>query len=345
MKGPGAPAEEPIRVLFCCNPAFYQHLAVALVSMLENNQQARFDVHLVTSAHDERLEARLRRSIARYGTVTLTIRHVSLDGYAHFFVSSHITLESYLRILAADLLGAEIDRILYLDCDLVVLGTLSALWETDIGAHSLAAAPDLYGGFRRQALGMPANSPYVNAGVLLLNLARWRRERIAERLIRFIEDRGELTFHDQDAINAVLHDSILLLERRWNVQAQMYRAKRRAVGADHAVIREACRSPAILHYAGPEKPWRFRVSVAQRRCYFRFLQLTDWRGTPLQGMAWYHRPEHWLGVLLGGVGVDYMRIVTLARTCWKLAVSRTARRRRAAARQCPAQPLSVSMGD
>ena len=345
MKGPEAPQEGPIRVLFCCDPAFYQHLAVALVSMLENDRGSQFDVHLATSATDARLEARLQRSIAGYGSVALTIHRVCLDSYAHFFVSSHITLESYLRILAADLLGDDIGKILYLDCDLVVLDSLRELWETDIGGHSLAAAPDLYGGFRREALGMPAESAYVNAGVLLLNLARWRRERIAERLARFIEDHGELTFHDQDAINAVLHGSIRLLNRRWNVQAQMFRATRRAVGDAFAAIREACRNPAIVHYAGPEKPWRFRVSVAQRRCYFRYLSLTDWRGTALQGMAWYHLPEYWLGVLLDRIGVDYMRVVVLARRVWSLAVSRTARARRAEARRCATRALSASMGD
>lgn len=341
MTSRGASSEGPIRVLFCCNPAFYQHLAVALISMLERNPHAEFEVYLITSAPDERLEAKLRRSLEIYRSVVLIIRHFSLESYAHFFVSSHITLESYLRILAAEVLGDDIGKILYLDCDLVVLSDLKDLWETDIDANSLAAAPDLYGGFRREALGMPANSPYVNAGVLLLNLARWRRERISERLIRFIEAHGELTFHDQDAINAVLHDSMLLLNRRWNVQAQMYRVKRRAVGDAYEAIRAACRDPAILHYAGPEKPWRFRVSVAKRRYYFRYLSKTGWRGGCSEGMAWYHFPEYWMGRVLDGIGIDYMRAVVLVRKYCTRAVSRIVR----LGRTPVMQPTSPSLLD
>jgi lipopolysaccharide biosynthesis glycosyltransferase len=326
---PDPSSDQRIRVLFCCNPEFYQHLAVALVSMLENNPHAQFDVHLMTSGRDEGLEQKLRRSIAAYCHVVLTVHHLSLDSYAHFFVSSHISLESYLRIFAADVLGKEIGKVLYLDCDLVVTGDLMELWNTDIDAYALAAAPDLYGGFRRAALGIPANRTYVNAGVLLLNLARWRRDQLSESLIRFIEARaGSLTFHDQDAVNAVLQDSILLLDRRWNVQAQMFRLRRHVFPSAYAAIRDACRRPAIVHYAGPEKPWRFRVSVAKRRLYFQYLRKTEWRDARLQGAAWYHRPECWLGGALSRIGIDYMRIIVLARKCCGRLGSLVARGRR-----------------
>lgn len=311
-----------IPVLFCCNPAFYQHLAVALVSMLENNPHTRFDIHLMTSGRDDRLENRLRASLAAYRNAALTVHYLSLESFEHFFVSSHITLESYLRIFAADVLGDRIGKILYLDCDLVVLGDLWDLWTTDIGAYALAAAPDLYAGYRRAALGVPENRTYVNAGVLLLNLDRWRRTNVKERLIRFIEGHaGTLTFHDQDAINAVLHESILVLDRRWNVQAQMYRLRRHVFPEAYPLIREACRHPAILHYAGPEKPWRFRMSVAKRQLYFAYLRKTDWRNARFQGRRWYHRPECWLGGALDHVGVDYMRIFQLSQKCSRLLIS------------------------
>ena len=309
MEVPDRTADRHIRVLFCCNPAFYQHLAVAMVSMLENNPSALFDLHLMASGRDDGLEEKLKRSLQPHRHAVLNIHHLSLDSLAHFFVSSHITLESYLRIFAAEVLGNEIDKILYLDCDLVVVGDLLELWRTDIDAYALAAAPDLYGGFRRPALGVPMDRSYVNAGVLLLNFARWRREQLPAALICFIEAHAaSLIFHDQDAINAVLYDRTRLLDRRWNVQSQMFRLRRHVFPGAYAAIREACRRPAILHYAGPEKPWRFRVSVAKRRLYFQYLKKTEWRDAGLQGAAWYHRPECWLGAALDRIGIDYMRV-------------------------------------
>lgn len=305
-----------ISVLFCCNPAFYQHLAVALVSMLENNPHIQFDAHLMTNGRDRQLEEKLRRSLTGYLNFTLTVHYISLDSYAHFFVSGHITLESYLRIFAAEVLGEKVGKVLYLDCDLVVLGDLWDLWKTDIDAYALAAVPDLYEVYRREALRLPANRPYVNAGVLLLNLARWRQDHVSEALIRFIDARrGDLPFHDQDAINAVLCDSILLLDRRWNVLTVMYRLRRHVFPDAYAVIRAACRRAVIVHYAGPEKPWRFRTSVAKRRLYFQYLRKTEWRDARLQEAAWYHRPECWLGQALDHIGIDYMQIILLAQKC------------------------------
>jgi len=61
-----------------------QHLAVALVSMLENNPHIRFDAHLMTSGRDERLEGMLRRSLSAYRNHRLTIHYLSLDSYATF---------------------------------------------------------------------------------------------------------------------------------------------------------------------------------------------------------------------------------------------------------------------
>jgi hypothetical protein len=158
----------------------------------------------------------------------------------------------------------------------------------------------------------------VNAGVLLLNLTRWRQENLAQRLIGYIEAHSDtLTFHDQDAINAVLHASIRVLARRWNVQAQMYRLRRHVYPDAYAAIKHACSRAAIVHYAGPEKPWRFRMSVARRHLYFQYLRKTQWHGARLQGSAWYHQPECWLSGALDRIGIDYMLVIVLLQKCWR----------------------------
>jgi lipopolysaccharide biosynthesis glycosyltransferase len=318
---PDPSSDRRIRVLFCCNPAFYQHLAVALVSMLENNPHAQFDAHLISSSHDERLEEKLRRSLAAYRNVVLTIHYLSLDSYAHFFVRGHVTVESYLRIFAAEVLEKEIGKILYLDCDLVVLGNLWDLWNTDIDTYALAAVPDGFVGSRGEALGIPTDRPYVNAGVMLMNLRRWRADRLAQRLIRFIEAQGSsLRYWDQDAINAVLHDSILPLDHRWNLQAMTYKSRWRQYRASDSGLREACRRPAILHYSTAEKPWRFRAIVKKKLFYFDYLAKTDWRSANPLGLAWYHRPEFYLDHLLSRLGVDYTLIVRVVRKFRRLVV-------------------------
>lgn len=311
---PDASAKEPIRVLFCCNPSYCQHLAVTFVSLLENNRNNRIEAHLILSARDASLEERLLRSLAPYPNFTLEIHDFPLSDFAHFFVDNHVTVDTYCRIFAADILAPEIDRIIYLDSDIVVLDDLRALWSQDVGACALAAVPEPYGVFRREFLGMPADRPYVNAGVMLMNLRRWRADGLAQRLARFIETHGNsLWYWDQDAINAVLHDAILPLDHRWNVQAQVYKAKWRRYRSSDSRIREACDRPAILHYSTAEKPWRFRAIVKKKLIYFEYLAKTDWRSANPLGLAWHQMPEFWLDHRLTRMGVDYTLVVRALR--------------------------------
>jgi lipopolysaccharide biosynthesis glycosyltransferase len=305
---------ELIQVLFCCNPAYYQHLSVTLVSMLENNTKSRFAVHLILSARDQTLEEKLWRSLRAYRNFSLAIHHFPLTEYSHFFVDNHVTIDAYLRIFAADILDRKIEKILYLDCDLVVLGDLRDLWSTDVNGYALAAVPDPFGAGDRTFLGIPPGRPYVNTGVMLLNLMRWRTEHLSQQLVRFIEAHGSsLWYWDQDAINAVLHDSILALDYRWNVQAQMFKSKPKRFLDLGVAICEARRQPAIIHYSSAEKPWLFRAIVKKKLLYFDYLEKTDWRGTKPFGLAWYNLPEFYLDHLLARAGIDYTIIVRVLR--------------------------------
>jgi lipopolysaccharide biosynthesis glycosyltransferase len=313
-------AQDTIRVLFCCNPSYYQHLAVTLVSLLENNRNNRFELHLILSARSASQETRLQRSLAPYSHFTLEIHDFALSDYAHFFVDNHVTVDTYCRIFAAKVLSPDIDKILYLDSDLLVLDDLRDLWTTDVSTYAAAAMPEPYGTFRREFLGIPPDRPYVNAGVMLINLDRWRADGLPERLGRFIETHGSsLWYWDQDAINANLYDAILPLPYRWNVQAQVYKLRWRRYRNSESSIREACRRPAILHYSTAEKPWRFRAIVKKKLLYFDYLAKTDWRSANPLGLAWYHMHEFCLDHFLSRFGVDYTLILRVLRRSRRIA--------------------------
>jgi lipopolysaccharide biosynthesis glycosyltransferase len=150
----------------------------------------------------------------------------------------------------------------------------------------------------------------VNSGVLLLDLERWRREHLTRRLFDYIEHHGAaLEFWDQDAINAVLHEVILVLDCRWNLQARMYRSGRRAFPMEFEATRGARRRPAIVHYTGSEKPWLLRSRTARKGDYFRYLDKTAWRGVPPPSATVMQRAEHRIDRLLSRVGIDYLEVL------------------------------------
>jgi lipopolysaccharide biosynthesis glycosyltransferase len=307
---PKAPAptedRERISVLFCCDPGYYQHLAVALVSLLENNRNNLLDIHLISSGKDPAKEARLAASTSRYNNFTLKIYYFNIEDVETWHTSYHIRGEAYIRLFAPSILSRRLEKILYLDVDLVVIGDLSDLWETDLGNYALAAAPDPFGESRRGPLGIPDDACYVNSGVLLLNLAKWRSDNLSARLADYIEQEGSnLLFHDQDAINAVLHPAIKPLSYRWNYQAKMLRPPRFTSLSDRAAILEAGRSPAIIHYTSARKPWLFVMAMPAKQLYRRYLAMTEWRSAPPIGRTWYSLPEFCTNHILYYAGIDY----------------------------------------
>ncbi|WP_428662851.1 glycosyltransferase family 8 protein [Reyranella sp.] len=274
---------QPIRVMFCCDPRFYQHLAVAIASLLKNNQRHSLDITVVSSGQDAAAERKLVSILPYHPDAKVTIKHFGLEGFNALPTSGHITVETYLRILALDTLPPDCEKIIYLDCDLVVVSTLDGLWEVDLGDYALAAVPDPYGAERPRVLGMPDSATYVNAGVLLINVKRWRDHDLAASIIAYAEHEGDrLRYHDQDAINALLHAETRILPFRWNCQARMFETNRSFSARERKAIAVATRDPAIIHYTTPQKPWISTAYTPQRAIYRRYLAMTAWNGAPMR---------------------------------------------------------------
>lgn len=309
-----------IEILFCANPGYYEHVAVAAVSLAENNARSAINIHVLTCDAEPVAEAWLSESLLAYHHVALSFHYAPAARLGKVFVDQHLTKEAYLRLLAPDIFPVGTRRVLYLDSDLVVLDDIEPLWNTDLRGKALAAAPDLpwdnNSPIAKQAvlLGLTANHTYVNSGVLLLDLERWRRDRISSRLFAYIEQRhAALLYHDQDAINAVCRDDIEIVDCRWNVQARMYLLGLRAISPAFKATRQARRHPAIVHYTTRHKPWLFRSQSARKRDYFHYRAKTAWRDANPAGHSGLELVEWRLGRELLNIGIDYIRLIDRTR--------------------------------
>ncbi len=204
----------------------------------------------------------------------------------------------WYRLALPDLLP-DTSRLLYLDCDTLVLESLTPLWELDLQDQGLAAVtnvfpPDLV--HRPDDLGIPRQS-YFNSGVLLLDLAAWRRHRFSERIVELARSRpGRLVFPDQDALNVELHDRWLPLHPRWNCQNSILYFSTAEDLLGPAPAAEARAHPAILHFEGPEsaKPWHYLSTHPLRQLYFDHRAATPWPHVALEGRSVKNRVKRFL---------------------------------------------------
>lgn len=128
----------------------------------------------------------------------------------------YLSVAAYYRLGIAELVP-DVDKIIYLDCDIEVKTSLSELFDTDISEYAVAGVPDISSNEHMERLKLPN---YCNSGVLLINLANWRKIDFLRKILAWIgEHRDMLKLHDQDAINIYLQESLKVIDKKWNVQA------------------------------------------------------------------------------------------------------------------------------
>lgn len=164
---------------------------------------------------------------------------------------------AWYRILLPDLLGQDVRRVLYLDCDVYVNDDLDSLFAMDMG-KSIAACLDTeaYKDETYERLGYESRYRYVCSGVLLMNLDRWREKRIAEKLLDFARSNaGRIKYPDQDAINVVCKDDKIILPPKYGVIVQFFRFKE-FINEHLSEMKELMLSPKIIHFSGYQ-PWYY----------------------------------------------------------------------------------------
>ena len=274
------PDREPVVLVSAADDRYVQPLAVMLHSALNNLSSPGTSVVYIldggiTPAHKHDLV----RSCSSLGAAMhwLPVTAPPLSGLPLW---GRMPVATYYKLLIGDLIPASVSKAIWLDCDLVVLSDLQRLWNTDMaGRHALAAQDVVVplvssrngvGSYRQ--LGIPSDAPYFNAGVMVVNLELWRRDRIPDRVLEYLRrHRDTVVFWDQEGLNAVLAGKWGALDPRWNYNVAVRGARLRGVHHD-------ADEPWIVHFTGKLKPWIYPRRDAFHALYFRYLDLTVWAG-------------------------------------------------------------------
>ena len=228
-------------------------LRVLLCSLLRANPGERFSLYLAHSALTERELAPLLDGLDR-SLISLFPIRLQADALRGAPVEKRYPREMYYRLFAPAFLPKTLDRILYLDPDIVALGPVRPLYEMPLGGGLFAAASHVSRPvqlFNRLRLGLPAGAPYVNSGVLLMDLRALRAAQDPRVPLDYIRNnRLRLLLPDQDILNALYHDQIRPLDPLvYNLSERVLRRCPRP--------EEWIRSHTVfVHYCGRNKPWR-----------------------------------------------------------------------------------------
>ncbi|WP_161568302.1 glycosyltransferase family 8 protein [Anaerobacillus alkaliphilus] len=259
-----------MNIVSTSNDQYSQHLGVMLQSLFENTiNKEQLNIFIIDGGISEKNKKRLNMVANKYSKEITFLRpnlEITKDLPENSTIG-YITNETYYRIILPKLLGKRTKKVLYIDCDVIITGDIGELWNTDLKQHVVAAVDEScsYNTRRKRRLkkelGLSKKSPYFNAGVLLLNFKKWRKEKVSEQLINYLSDHPNLTLMDQDALNVVLNKEWLQLDYKWNYTPTHWDASIEV-------------KPVIIHFAGWKKPWNSEVRYKDE--YFKYLQTSLW---------------------------------------------------------------------
>ena len=204
-------AKETIHIACNIDTSYVKYCIVMLTSLFENNQNVSFHIHVIAGELSAEARSLLYDWIEKHYSQTLTIYEAGEDLLKGCMIygDSHISLATYYRIFLETILPQNLQKVIYLDCDLVVNGSILDFWNTDIKEVAVGCIEDMWSGKSDNytRLHYNASFSYFNAGVLLVNLDYWRNIGFQQKAVKYISQHvNELIFNDQDVLNALLYD-------------------------------------------------------------------------------------------------------------------------------------------
>lgn len=268
---------------------FVQHCTIMLTSLLLNNKGV--EIFLLTEGLTSNNVRILQEEVEVKGGI-LNVCKVDSSLIERFPLSNlgalkHISRATYYRLLMADILPLSVGKVLYLDCDIIVNGSLDELWNIDLSKIPFAAVLQLGSGTYCERLGYPVEFGYFNAGVNLMNLDYCREHGLSRQFIQYIENNySSLRYNDQDVLNAFFYDKCIHLLPQWNMTPAMFDPfiRRRGDRRNGMVVNGyweekknaiAHRKDAIIiHYVAKPKPWDKNCVHPLYHLYYRYARKT-----------------------------------------------------------------------
>ena len=268
-----------INICFSSDNNYVQHLGVAITSILYNASNSdEYTFYIM----DGGISAGNKRKVEKLKHIKdFKIEYIKIDNndFANCPMTNYvnyITLPTYYRFKIPSLFP-NVEKILYLDCDIIVMNDIAQLYKTNVNNYYLAAIPEVFNHNHKKRLDFAKNEYYFNAGVLLLNNKKWQEDNIEQKLFEYaINPTHEIVYQDQDILNEVLKGKIKYIDLKWNLQHDAFFYDESYLYHQQERIK-ALNAPSLIHFTHKFKPWSINCFNPYRYEYKKYLRLSPWK--------------------------------------------------------------------
>lgn len=299
-----------MHVVYASNDNYVPFLGISILSLLINNRNLT-ELNLVILSDEISIENRkLLNDIAE--EYERNIKFIDIDNLEQWIPFEFDTFGFHpivlSRLFLGKLLEEDVNRVLYLDCDTVVEGSIEELQYIDMEKEYVAMVPELYMPMHKKELvGISSKESYYNAGVILFNLDLIRRDKMQDKFLEYYcEKKGRLLYNDQDIINHCCNGKIKQLNHRYNLSPNLkyfprYFIKRLQpayYSQDTEKYKYILKNPVVIHFMGDERPWIRGNFNAYRKYFMKYKEKSPWKDmVMIKGKEWYMMCYHILNLI------------------------------------------------
>lgn len=260
-----------MNIMYLCNDAYVYIAAVSIISLLENNKDAdNIRIFIVGEEISEDNKNKLHQTVYAYNRDLIILDKPDIKGLIGCEIETHWWIENvFSRVFLGEVFKnhPDINKLIYIDCDTLIVGSLLDLWEIDLENHIAAGVLEAMGGFHKKAIGLQSWEPYFNAGMILVDLNKWRKENYDEKAKDFIRKvNGEMEYADESVLNGIAATDMKIVSPKYNLtslsvyfsihEVQIYRKP--CFHYSEEELREALEDARIIHFTSSfvdVRPW------------------------------------------------------------------------------------------
>ena len=292
-----------MNIVYACDDNFAWLTGISILSLYENNRDIQdLDVWLISDGISNKNKRLIEEMADGYGRKVTIVEKPELD-LPDLSYDDRWSASTFTRLYLADILPKEIDKVLYVDGDTIVRGSIAPICETDPGDNVICGVRDCISRSYKKNIGLDEEDIYVNAGVIIMNLRELRKLDMSGVIETFVARYGRyITYPDQDLLNSVFRGRIGELPPEFNVMTIATTYSRREIEIlrrptcyyPAEILRQAADDPVIVHFTTnmlTVRPWYSNASHPFTGEFRHYMSMSPWADRKLDRMV-FRKKEH-----------------------------------------------------
>jgi lipopolysaccharide biosynthesis glycosyltransferase len=269
-----------IHLVLTSDNNYAQHLGVAMVSVLKNSPQAdKLVFHIIENGISQENKEKILSLKDKYKT-NINIYNLDNSKLKDCPTINHLNQAAYLRLFIPEILPKDIEKVIYLDSDIICLGNLEELYNQNLNNRPLGAIKDIYENRAIKQFFYRGLKSYFNSGIILIDLNKWRKSEVTKKTLNLIfKYKKKLKYADQDILNYLFKNNWQLLDNKFNYQ---FLDKK-----DFSIKKDKIpKNTIVLHYISNKKPWTYMYLSNTKKYYLKYLKISPWSNYKYPDKNW-----------------------------------------------------------